>query len=407
MKQPFPPALARIIRSLWVVGGIALAVLVLYAGFALWVGMTSGDAIAAAQRLLSEGQPAAARRSLGWLLWFQPNHADALMLLGNCLQAEQEFDAAAEAFSGVPIDSPRHEEASFSQAVAYLHQARIEAAEDAMVRHLRRYPTGGKHSSSQAVHEELRWLYFNLFRPRELEQFLTASLKRHPGDFSLLFHLLYSEFRPPIAQEALGYLKPINQRQPGQPSVLLALGYCSWKLGDAKTAWQQIEAALELRPEHLETRLVAAEVLLEQDQLDAAEALLSRPEDASSSLGEQFQQDDRWWWLRSKLAQLRGDDALALGYLEEATALRPSELRYVHRRGVLLQAMGKTEEAAQAFAGAKQLEQCESRLATIVLSNELERPTVDLCLDVADLCEKRGRKLQAAGWRHVAQQLPR
>ena len=404
--SPLAPKRVRRIGALRLVGGIALVVLLLYAGFVIWVGMTSHDAIADAQRLLDRGEPAAARKSLDWLLWLKPNHDDALVLLGKCLQAEQQFDAAAEAFSRVSVDSAGHEEASFSQAIAYLHDRRIEAAEEALVRHLQQYPTGRNHPHSQAAHEELKWLYFNLFRRRELEQFLKASLPPHTGDYSVLVDLLYTEFRPQNAQEVFRYLKQINQRQPGQPSVLLALGYCHWKVGDVETVWQQIEAALELRPEHLETRLLAAEILLEQDQLDSAETLLSL-DDVSSSPVEQFQKDDRWWWLKSRLAQLRDDDEIALNHLETALALRPVERQYVHRRGMLLRVLGKTEEAIEAFADAKQLGLCESRLATIVLSNDLERPTVELCLEVADLCEKRGKQLQAAGWRYGARQLQR
>ncbi|MFH1266899.1 MAG: tetratricopeptide repeat protein [Planctomycetota bacterium] len=405
--SPRTPKRAGRIRALWIAGGIVLAGGLLYAGFLTWVKTTSPRTIADAERLLGRGDPAAARESLGWLLWSQPDHADALMLLGKCLEAEQDLDAAAEAFGRVPVDSSRHEEASFCQAVAYLNRARIETADAALVKHLKRYPRGGKHPHSEAAHEELKWLYFNMFRRRELEQLLTASLERRPGDFTLLFHLLYSEFRPQVEQEAVGFLKQIDQKQPGQPSVQLALAHCHWKLGETEAAWQQLEAALESRPEHLETRLVAADFLLEQDQLDSAETLLSLNENASSSLGGQFQRDDRWWSLRSRLAQLRGKGEAALEHLGEAIALRPFERQHLHRRGTLLQVLGRAEEAAKAFADAKQIEQCESRLATIVLSGELERPSVDLCLQVADLYEKRGRKLQATGWRYVAGQLAR
>jgi tetratricopeptide (TPR) repeat protein len=327
------------------------------------------------------------------------------MLLGKCLQAEEAFDAAAEAFGRVSLDSSRHEEASLSRAFAYLHHLRFDAGEEALVRHLEQYPPGPEHPDSQAAREELKWIYFNQFRRRELEQLLQTSLARHPGDYALLADLLNIEFRRQLAQEGIGHLKSVNQKQPGQPSVLLALGFCHWQLGDVKTAWEQIQAAMDLRPEHLETRLVAAEILLEQNQLESAEALLAAGDGASTSLKERFQKDDRWWWLRSKLAEVRGDDELALEYLEKALALRPSELQYVHRRGVLQQVLGRTEEAAETFADAKQLELCESRLNEIVRSGALEYPTVDVCLEVADLCEKRGRKLQADGWRYGARQL--
>jgi tetratricopeptide (TPR) repeat protein len=104
---------------------------------------------------------------------------------------------------------------------------------------------------------------------------------------------------------------------------------------------------------------------------------------------------------------LRGEEELALEYLAKALALRAFELKYVHRRGTLLQALGRTEEAAKAFDQAKQLELCESRLNEIVRGGDLEYATPDVCLEVADLCEKRGRQLQADGWRYGAEQLRR
>jgi len=191
--SPRTPEGRRKTRALWVVGVVALVVLLLYAGFVVWVKVISHNAITGAQRLLSQGEPAAARRELGWLLQFRPNHADALTLLGRCLLAEQQFEAAADAFGRVSVDSPHHEEASFSQAIAYLQHRRIEAAEEALVRHLEQYPIGQKHPFSQAAHEELKLVYYNLFRGRELEQFLKASLARHPADFALLADLLLIE----------------------------------------------------------------------------------------------------------------------------------------------------------------------------------------------------------------------
>jgi len=310
-------------------------------------------------------------------------------------------------FGRVSAESPRHEEASLARAFAYLHHLRFDAGEEALVRHLEQYPTGPEHPSSRAAQEELKWVYFNQLRRRELEQLLQTSLARHPREHALLVDLLNIEFRRQLAQEGIGHLESVNEKRPGQPSVVLALGYCHWKLGDVKTAWQWIQAAADSRPDHLETRFVAAEILLEQDQLAPAEALLTPGDGASASLNDRFQKDDRWWWLESKLAEARRDDALALEYVEKALVLRPFELQYVHRRAVLLQVLGKTEKAAEAFAEAKELELCESRLNEIVRSGALENPTVDVCLEVAELCEKRGRKMQAEGWRYGARQLTR
>ncbi|NUQ64080.1 MAG: tetratricopeptide repeat protein [Pirellulales bacterium] len=381
---------------------VALLLLLAYGGFLVWFRMATDNALARAQRQLGQGKPAEARGSLEWLLAIDPGQEEAVLLAGKCLQAEQQWNAAAEMFGRIGVDSPRHQEASLSQAITYVHDSRIEAAEDALLKHLERYPYPG----SQAAHEELRWIYFNLMRRRELEQYLKASLEQHPADFSLLFHFLYSEFRPQVAEEALGYLRQINEKRPGQASVLLALGYGQYRTGDGTAAWQQIRKALELRPAHLETRLAAAEILLEQGQAESAETIVSPSEGEFSSLVQRFRSDDRWWRQKSRLAELRGDRAQALECLEKALALRPFEREYVFHRSVLLQAQGREGEAAESREDAKRLEESENQLRLIVLSGELEHPTRKLCLQVADNYEKRGMKLQAGGWRRVAGQFP-
>ncbi len=404
-RSPSTPGSGVRIRVLLAAAGATVAVLLLYGGFVIWIELTAGETLARAEQLFSEEQPAAARESLDWLLWSNSGHSDALILLGRCWQAEQDLEAAAEAFGRVPVDSPRRDEALVLKAFSCLHLARFEEAEEILVDFLSRYPTHEEHPYAGSAHEELKWLYFNQLRNRELEEFLNASLRRQPASFRVLVDLLNTEFRRQVAQEGIGPLKLANEMEPGQAAVLLALGYCNWKLGDLTTALEQIQAAIELRPEHLETRFLAAEFLLEQGQLDSAEPLLMPSGDDSSSLRARFEKDDRWWWARSRLSQLRGNDELALEYLDEALAMRPHELKYVHRRGMLLQGLGKADEAAEAFSRMRQLEMCKSRLSVITRSGDLDSPTPELCLEVADLCEKRGREMQAAGWRFGAEQL--
>jgi tetratricopeptide (TPR) repeat protein len=267
----------------------------------------------------------------------------------------------------------------------------LEEAEVVLVRHLERYP------DADQAREELQWLYFNQFRGRELEQLLEAALSRPPVRYATLVHMLLSEFRPPVPREGIGYLEKTHRRRPGQAPVALALGYCDWQLGEIDKARQFLEVAWAKNPHDPHTRLVTAEFLLEQNDLAAARKVLDQP----------AQQDDRWWWINSRLAEIEGNDAAALESLDQALAVRPFELRYVHRRAILLQALGRQAEAAESFQQANRLEAVQTKLTEIVLSGQLERPTVALCDDVARLCDERGRSAQAAGWREVTERLKR
>lgn len=296
---------------------------------------------------------------------------------------------------------------SFEQARALLGEARFEEAEQALRRHLE------KHPESRRAREELKWLYFNLLRRREVEEFLEKCLTATPHDYSLLVSLLYTEIRQQTPQEALKTLQRVNQTEPGQPSVLLALGYCYWKLGHVEQASQHLEAALRRRPQHPETIFTASEFLLEQNRLEAARELLlpenglseEKPLRSLDGHHRKLARDDRWWWLLSRLARIEGKHATALERIEQALRRRPFELKYVQSRAELLQAMGRPRKATQAFQRARKLQSCRRQLYKIVMSDALQEPTPEICREVAELCAQRGRRKQAAGWRFFAERL--
>ena len=209
-----------------------------------------------------------------------------------------------------------------------------------------------------------------------------------------------------MPREAARYLEQIEQRRPGQASVLLALGYCHWQTGDLSAAQEQIELALQARPHHLQTRLVAAEFFMEQDQLDRAEKALRQGQAEPPVAGDTANdRDDRCLWLSSKLAERRGDPKRALSCLEQALAKRPFELAYLHRKAVLLRVLGRQAESEEAFAQSQKLEGCRRQLSELVWSGRLSRPTVEVCEQAADLCAQMGKATQATGWRIVARHL--
>lgn len=391
------PAVLR--RRIWFIAG-SVAVFAalsgaLYCGMRFWVLTEQSTILSRAERHLEQGDPDKARSELKWLTWAAPDHPAALVLAGRSYALEQNFVAAVDCFARIPADAPQRLEADMRRVKAYLADARFEEAEDLLVqrRHYR------------AAFEELRWLYFNQFRRREVERLLAERLIQYPDDPRILMDFLNTEFRQQIAEEGYATLKKINERQPDQASIILALGYCHWRLGNLEKAWEHLQRALELRPEHSETRITVGEFLLEGGQHDAVESLIGTPDELQGTTAI-LADDDRWWWLHSRLARADGDLQRAARFAEEALRRRPHELPYVHGYAGLLVESGRTAEAVKHMHKAREIEACKSRLDELVQSGELESPTRQLCLEVADLCERRGHLAQANGWRNLAIRSP-
>jgi tetratricopeptide (TPR) repeat protein len=384
LEQSAPPVPRRrgLRRELVILLLITIAGGTAYGGLLWWVDASKSRLVAIGERRLEEGQPAEARNALAWLLWVEPDHPQALLIVGRSHFAERNFSEAVECFARVPAEAPQRVEADLRQVRALLDDARFEQAEEILIRR-RDHPS---------AYEELRWLYFNQLRRRDVERLLEERLARHPDDPQVLIDFLYTEFRQQVAEEGLAMLQKIHEHQSGQASIVLALGYCHWRLGEVETATKHLEEALRMRPNHLDTRLIVGEFLMERGELDAAGELLD----------EEPSDDDRWWWLRSRLASRRGEVKNAIEMSEQALKRRPHELPYVHGYAQLLQQSGRREDASQVIQRARELETCKSRLELIVLSGDLERLTPDLCREIAFLCDCRGQRTQAAAWRRLA-----
>lgn len=355
--------------------------------------------LAQARRLIAKKQWEEARASLNSLLRFKPDEFEAIYLIGRSLQIEGNLADAIETLAQIPIDADVHRKASLALGMALLHNAEFARAETVFRNHLELYPDSIK------ARDEIKWLLFNQLRVRELEVFLKDQLARHPEDSGLLFDLLFTEIRKQIPRETMDNLATVNEMKPGQANVILALAQCSWKTAQAESAADYLRRALQLRPDHLETRLVAAEFQMEQGQLDAAATLLTVPDSVATQAMGNWRDDDRWCWLSSRLAQLQGDSETARTLAERAVKLRPNDREYVHGYSTLLSLAGFSELAEPYRKQAIELQECRSRLEVLVLGGELDEPTAEICREVAALVKIRGETAQFAGWSRLADRL--
>lgn len=370
-------------------------------GYAIFVRTRGPTVIADARRLLATGRAPEARQSLDRLLYFSPQDSEALLLKGLAQKQSNELDEARSTLQQIPENARAHRVAAFELALLALQTGDVDEAEVLLTRLVDRHP-----DFDQAA-EELRWLYFNTFRQRTLEKFLEARLARRPGDVDTLRDLLMTEFRSPVPREGIGYLKQVDARRPNQPGVLRGLAWCHWQLGDLEQARREFEQLLENKPDSPEILFLALSYLIEQGETEAGLTMIARIEELRAD-GPivLLEKDDRWWWIRSNLAEQSGSNEMALDLLNRALEIRPFELKYIHRRGLVHQKLGRTSEAATDFQRANLLESCATRLTEIVLSGALEQLTPKICLELSELAEKRGRQSQGAGWRLVRGRVP-
>lgn len=351
-----------------------------------------------AQRFLAEGKPDDALEELEWLRWFEPDQRRAQLLAGESYFVKRDYPAAIEALSQFDETFPDYRRSSFALARSYENTAKLVDAERVLKAHLAAFP------DSQEAVTQLQWIYFNQFRLRELEDLLERSLDTCPNQFLLLYHLLNTEHKNPIAQESIKLLNRINEKEPGQPSIMRALGYCHWKLGEIDQAKAYLEAARQADPENMETTLVAFEFYLELGEREAVQQLVTELENQPEDFQQQLQQDDRWLWLQSRLEQQQGKTSAALESIQAASRLHPGEIKYLQEEAMLLQALGKKAEAAEKFQRVKQLAASHRELYKIVSSGALESPDVELAQEIANHLEILGKQKQAAAWKNLVYQ---
>lgn len=388
------PRRGRFNRVAVALTGIGLLLVVTFFAGGKWIRMYVNESVTHARRLLSQGHVAESRSVVGQILWIDPQNAEAILIEGNALLRQSAFAEAAAVLSRIPPNSPHHQAADASRINCLLGDYQLAAAEVALNDHLRLAP------DDVEMREQLQWLYFNELRVRDVHDFLEEELKSNRNNLTTLMSLLMTEFRRQLPRDGLPYLETANRAHPDQAPVVLALAKCHWKLSDEEQARRLFERAVDLRPDDLETRLSAAEFLIEQNQLDGADFLLNQ-----SGATEKSISDDRWWALNSRLAQSRGFYQKSLDALQRALLVRPRELAYLERQSSLLRLVGRSDEAARVAKAASDIGTSYAALNEIVLSGALNEPDLRTVRRTAELCETCGWTRQAQAWRGIADRL--
>jgi len=387
-----PSPLLRRSSGRWrVVVGISL---LLIASGVLWNLQPAPD-MALARRLLDTGDQQNAQTELESILTQNPQHAEALLALGDLLRTKGDLIGATGCFRRVPPDSAQFRQASIGQMQTLLEMSDLAGAEQQMQRHLASFP------DERLVWDELRWLCFNEFRTRDVEELSHWWLKSHSDDTQALTHLLLGVFRPQVPQEGTTYLQEMDAACGQQVPVILALAWAAWQSGKIDEASRLLEQAWQIDAGDVRTRILSAEILIEEQRF--AEAARVLKEDPFQVAGEMFgDQTDRWYWLRSRILLEQGMVAEALQHVELAIDRGngcSAQLEYIHSQAVLCNQLGRDQEAIEAFHTARTIERCRKRLAEIAFSGAWENPTPELRLELAELYQQSGNDRIAELWR--------
>lgn len=370
---------------------------------------TSQKRLAQAALLLQQKEPAKARNTLRWMLWFEPDHPAALHLTALSYLQEQNLPAAISHLERIDNRSPVDRAARLDLAAALLADRQFQRAEMVLSDYLVRY------ADSLLARRQLSGLFLTERRQREarqvLENFLGVPANDALSSSDLLLalrDLSTAEFHPPLPETCRPVLEEALERNPDQTAVRVGLARCYLELGNADQAERMLQDAFTRRPDDPGIRLIYCGILLEQGRLDDAESVLLGEAAGASTPADKAQfleQDDRFWELRGRIAEARTDYELALTYMARAIAIRPSDPEYESRRARLLQRVGRAEEARQAYVHSHEL--ARSELDLWDLSRELgaRDPTTAECLHVARLYESLGKPRPAAAWRRLAVQM--
>lgn len=381
-------------------GGGVLGAVVLAMAYGLcgwWVREGAAETLQRAENRLRRGDNAAARETLRWLLWFEPAHPRALLIAGVSLNADRRFSEAVSVLERIPEEITDYEQAGIALAASLIADGRFERAEDLLQQLWRRYP------ASRDIRDRLARLYLKQLRQRDALELMLEHRRRFPDDLSVLPDLLELEAKTVTPHDRLADLEAADRKHPRQAPLVLALARAYWLMGKTDSARGRFQSALQLRPHDLATRILAAQFHLDCGEWETARSLLDPPSESPTT---DAPHDDRYWFVRSRLAEQSGDAPQAYACLEQALALRPHEEAYLLMQAGLLRRLGRTDAAASALGRAARL--AEARKQLLLLADRLDRnqPQPELCLQIAGWFDQLGHSELAADWRHLARAAP-
>ncbi len=387
----------KIRTAIWIAGFVCAAYFVVGAV----VRSRGSGTCVEARRFLRLRNPERARDTLSWLLWFQPDHPDALHISGLSYLLEKNYPAAINDLSSVPSSADPHRQVQTELVAAMLADYRMEQAEVTLRDHLNRYP------------DEIE-------ATTQLHRLLLAEWRIDASCKLLLDHISHKRFRGWTVEQQLNMLRMLAKAEfdaappdscipllmesfdhhPDQDSVALAIGICHWKSGDFDRGRWFLDRTANHSPVLPERILARAEFQIDTDDLAAAETLLH----GLVKTTPQIQSSHDYCRVKSMLEERRGDPEVGLKFARQALKLRQHDRAYHARVARLLQKAGEFEKAPEYYERSHVIAQNE--LALWKLTRSLPAiPTPEDCRRTSDHYLQLDRPVQADAWSTIAERL--
>jgi tetratricopeptide (TPR) repeat protein len=172
--------------------------------------------------------------------------------------------------------------------------------------------------------------------------------------------------------------------------------------GKTEAAAAAFEEAVQLRPQHMETNVLAAQFHISQGDTATAKVLLTSNWAVAVNREDGIQFDDQYWYVMARCHMLSGAKGKAIEAIESALELRPSKIIYHSFQSDVLRHLGKGAEAARVSETVGRLSIARRRLFLIDQELKLDRPDPKQCSDIAELMDQLNNPLEARQWRQVA-----
>lgn len=190
------------------------------------------------------------------------------------------------------------------------------------------------------LNQVLAQCYIQMRQTEQAESELERMLRADPNSASVHFFLGEAEDAAGHSDRAVAEFRQAIVRNPNLPDVHFALGYVFWKDKNLAGAEPEFRNELALAPEHNESRIYLADVLLKTDRKADAAPLLTQANTNSPS----------GWLLaldRGISYAEAGNTTKAINQLEQAIKLAPNRGEPHYRLGKLYRSVGQEAKAAE------------------------------------------------------------
>jgi predicted Zn-dependent protease len=369
------------------------------------VSSSADESIHNAERLLATGQADEARHRLRWVVWFQPDHPGANLLIGQSHLESQDYEAAILRFESVKPTAPEFGRARQNLAACLLNQNQLEKAELILRQLVQATP------QSLPVHRELAVLLLGQLRSDEAVQvllkFLKTTEKLNVADrMVVLRDLLKSQFLAPLPEDCLESLQAADSQHPGQTTVAVALANCFLRLGRQAEAANVINQLQDRLPSSPVVQILQLQFMVElRNYEDARSTIPDIEQTLTSTVNESPYSTAKFYLLKSTLEEHDGDYHAAIVSLQRAATVRPLDRPSRIRHARMIQRTGRTDSASELFA--KIHHQAEAELTLWHLTGKIldRMPSREECEKVSGLFETLEKPTQSDAWRRVAEEV--